>query len=37
MERSGTTQPPDGREHTVGELVTTLSEQVSLLVRDEHR
>jgi hypothetical protein len=35
MERSTTTQPPHDQEHTTGQLVTMLSEQVSVLVRDE--
>jgi uncharacterized membrane protein YqjE len=35
MERSTATQPPVGREHSAGELVKTLSEQVSVLIRDE--
>ena len=34
MERSSTTQPPGG-EHSTGELVTMMSEQVSVLIRDE--
>jgi hypothetical protein len=35
MERSTATQPPDGREHSTGELVKMVSEQVSVLIRDE--
>ena len=35
MERSSTTQVPPDQEHTTGQLVTMLSEQVSVLVRDE--
>ena len=35
MERSGTTQLPHDQEHTTGQLVTMLSEQVSVLIRDE--
>ena len=35
MERSSTTQVPGDQEHTTGQLVTTLSEQVSVLIRDE--
>ncbi|MGH3271856.1 MAG: phage holin family protein [Trebonia sp.] len=35
MERSSTTQVPRDQEHTTGQLVTMLSEQVSVLVRDE--
>jgi uncharacterized membrane protein YqjE len=36
MERSsGATQPPAGQEPSTGELVRQLSEQVSVLVRDE--
>jgi hypothetical protein len=35
MERSSTTQLPRDQEHTTGQLVTTLSEQVSVLIRDE--
>src|SRR5580704_16933058 len=34
MERSSTTQPPGG-EHSTGELVTMMSEQVSVLIRNE--
>src|SRR5690242_1686742 len=34
MERSSTTQPPGG-ERSTGELVTMMSEQVSVLIRDE--
>src|SRR5436309_6951193 len=34
MERSSTTQPPGGG-HSTGELVTMMSEQVSVLIRDE--
>ena len=34
MERSSTTQPPRDQEHTTG-LVNTLSEQLSVLIRDE--
>jgi hypothetical protein len=35
MERSSVTQPPGGREHSTGELVEMMSEQVSVLIRDE--
>jgi uncharacterized membrane protein YqjE len=35
MERSTVTQPPDGREHSTGELVKMVTEQVSVLIRDE--
>jgi hypothetical protein len=35
MERSSITQPPGSREHSTGELVTMMSEQVSVLIRDE--
>jgi hypothetical protein len=35
MERSSTTGLPGGQEHSTGELVKTLSEQVSVLIRDE--
>jgi hypothetical protein len=35
MERSSTTQLPRDQEHTAGQLVTMLSEQVSVLIRDE--
>jgi hypothetical protein len=35
MERSRVTQPPGGREHSTGELVKTMTEQVSVLIRDE--
>jgi Putative Actinobacterial Holin-X, holin superfamily III len=35
MERSSTTQLPRDQEHTTGQLVTMLSEQVSVLIRDE--
>ena len=35
MERSTATQLPGGREHSAGELVTMLSEQVSVLIRNE--
>src|SRR5271154_235221 len=35
MERSGTTQLPHDQEHTTGQLITMLSEQVSVLIRDE--
>jgi membrane protein len=35
MERSSTTQPPRDQEHTTGQLVNTLSEQLSVLIRDE--
>jgi Putative Actinobacterial Holin-X, holin superfamily III len=35
MERSSTTQLPLDQEHTTGQLVTTLSEQLSVLIRDE--
>ena len=35
MERSTATQPPGSREHSSGELVKMLSEQVSVLIRNE--
>jgi Putative Actinobacterial Holin-X, holin superfamily III len=35
MERSTPTELPGGQEHSTGELVTMLSEQVSTLIRDE--
>jgi len=35
MERSTATQPPGGREQSTGELVKILSEQVSVLIRNE--
>jgi hypothetical protein len=35
MERSSTIQPPGAQEHSTGELVKMLSEQVSVLIRDE--
>ena len=35
MERSSTTQPSQDREHSAGELVKVMSEQVSVLIRDE--
>jgi hypothetical protein len=35
MERSSTTPLPRDQEHSTGELVTILSEQISVLVRDE--
>ena len=35
MERSSTTQLPRDQEHSAGELVTMMSEQVSVLIRDE--
>ena len=35
MERSSATQFPNHEEHTTGQLVTMLSEQVSVLIRDE--
>jgi hypothetical protein len=35
MERSSTTPLPRDQEHTTGQLVTMLSEQVSVLIRDE--
>jgi hypothetical protein len=35
MERSSVTQPPGGREHSTGELVKMVTEQVSVLIRDE--
>ena len=35
MERSSTTQPPVGGEQSAGELVKMMSEQVSVLIRDE--
>jgi len=35
MERSSVTQPPGGEEHSTGELVKTMTEQVSVLIRNE--
>jgi hypothetical protein len=35
MERSSATQPPAGREHSTGELVKMMTEQVSVLIHDE--
>jgi uncharacterized membrane protein YqjE len=35
MERSSTSQLPQDGEHSTGELVRTMSEQVSALIRDE--
>ncbi len=35
MERSSATQLPPGQEHSTGELVKMVSEQLSVLVRDE--
>jgi Putative Actinobacterial Holin-X, holin superfamily III len=35
MERSSTTPLPLHQEHSTGELVTMMSEQVSVLIRDE--
>ena len=35
MERSSTTEVPRDQEHSTGELVKMLSEQVSVLIRDE--
>src|SRR5438552_18160302 len=35
MERSSTTQLPRGQEHSTGELITMMAEQVSVLIRDE--
>jgi hypothetical protein len=35
MERSSTTQLHPDQEHSTGELVKTMSEQVSVLIRDE--
>ena len=37
MERSSTTQPRRDQEHSTGELVKMMSEQVSVLIRDELR
>jgi uncharacterized membrane protein YqjE len=37
MERSSTSQLPQDQEHSTGELVKTMSEQVSVLIRDELR
>ena len=37
MERSSTSQLPQDHEHSTGELVKTMSEQVSVLIRDELR
>jgi uncharacterized membrane protein YqjE len=37
MERSSTIQLPQDQEHSTGELVKTMSEQVSVLIRDELR
>ena len=35
MERSTTSQAPRDQEHSTGELVKTMTEQVSVLIRDE--
>ena len=35
MERSRVTQPPGDREHSTGELVKMMTEQMSVLIRDE--
>ena len=35
MERSSTTRPPQDQEHSAGELVKMMSEQVSALIRNE--
>jgi Putative Actinobacterial Holin-X, holin superfamily III len=35
MERSSATQPRHDQEHSAGELVKMMSEQVSVLIRDE--
>jgi uncharacterized membrane protein YqjE len=35
MERSSVTQPSPDREHSTGELVKMMSEQVSVLIRNE--
>lgn len=35
MERSSATQPSHDREHSTGELVKMMSEQVSVLIRNE--
>jgi hypothetical protein len=35
MERSSVTQPPGGGEHSTGELVKMMTEQVSALIRNE--
>jgi hypothetical protein len=35
MERSSTSQLPQDEEHSTAELVKTMSEQVSVLIRDE--
>jgi len=35
MERSSVTQPLGGGEHSTGELVKTMTEQVSVLIRNE--
>jgi hypothetical protein len=35
VERSSATEFPNHEEHTTGQLVTMLSEQVSVLIRDE--
>jgi hypothetical protein len=37
MERASTSQLPQDQEHSTGELVKTMSEQVSVLIRDELR
>ena len=37
MERSSTTPLDDGQEHSTGELVKMMTEQVSVLIRDELR
>ena len=35
MERSSSNQPGHDEEHSAGELVKTMSEQISVLIRDE--
>lgn len=35
MERSSMTRPGQNQEHSTGELVKTMTEQVSVLIRDE--
>jgi hypothetical protein len=37
MERSSSTQLPRDQEHSTGELVKTMTEQVSVLIRDEFK
>ena len=35
MDRSGITEPPEDRERSTGELVKMMSEQVSVLIKNE--